>query len=197
MDVPITGTTVGDMYGGARSPAGRQIPAGSERIFTPNDPTNVAAPTVTGTSRVGGTMSAQQGAWTGTPQIGYGYQWQRCQSDGDNCANIPGATGADYRVTSADGGSELRVVVTGGNWISSVSQARSKFTPDTVPTVPTAAGASRKAKPPRLTLLEGQDEPAALRGLAQAQAPRHAPRRLPRDLEAQPLGQGAGSRSSA
>ena len=151
MDVPITGTTFGDMYASQKS-GWASIPAGSEQIFTPNDPTNVAVPTVTGTSRVGGTMSAQQGAWTGTPQIGYGYQWQRCQSDGDNCTNIPRATGADYRVTSADGGSELRVVVTGGNWISSVSQARSKFTPDTVPTVPSAAGASRKTPPPRLTL---------------------------------------------
>ena len=39
------------------------------------------------------------------------------------CVNIPGATDATYRVTAADGNAKLRVVVSAGNWVSSVSQA--------------------------------------------------------------------------
>ena len=32
-------------------------------------------------------------AWNGTPTITYEYQWQRCDAAGNNCVDIPGATG--------------------------------------------------------------------------------------------------------
>jgi hypothetical protein len=140
MDVALTGTTVGDMYGGQKS-GWTTIAAGAEQAFTPNDPVSASAPTVSGTARAGSTLTATHGAWSGTPGIDYGYQWQRCTSGG-RCTNIAGATGASYTVTSADGGFKLRVVVTGGNWISSVSQARSAL-PRT--TVPKSAASKRKA----------------------------------------------------
>ena len=128
MDVPLTGTTVGDVYGGQKS-AWTSIPPGGEQEFAPNDPANAAAPTVSGSAKVGSTLSAGRGSWTGTEPIDYGYQWQRCASA---CVNIPGATDASYRVAAADGTAKLRVVVSAGNWISSVSQAASAVT-DAVP----------------------------------------------------------------
>jgi hypothetical protein len=143
IDVPLTGTTVGDMYAGQRT-GWVTLPGGAERVFSPNDPANVNAPAVSGTAKVGSTLTASNGSWSGTAPIDLGYQWQRCSSD-TSCTNIAGATGASYQPVAADGGRGLRVVVMAGNWISSVSQAASSITRD-VPRVSGAAGSkSRKA----------------------------------------------------
>jgi serine protease AprX len=40
------------------------------------------------------------------------YQWQRCDASGAACADIDGAAGSDYRVTDADVGSTIGIVVT-------------------------------------------------------------------------------------
>jgi hypothetical protein len=126
-EVPLTGTTTGDLYGGQKS-GWTTIAAGSERIFSPNDPANVAAPIVTGSTRPGATLSAGKGSWSGTPTIDHRYQWQRCSAGGNGCKNITGANDARYEVVSGDLGSRLRVIVSAGNWISSVSQAASEAT---------------------------------------------------------------------
>jgi hypothetical protein len=152
MDVPLTGTTVGDLYAGQKS-GWTSIPAGSEQAFSPNDPTNVAAPTVSGTAKAGSTLTAGNGAWTGTQPIDYGYQWQRCTQA---CVNIPGATEATYRVAAADGSAKLRVVVSAGNWVSSVSQAASQQTGS----VPKTSGSKSKAsKSSRLSLTKVKMSP--------------------------------------
>ncbi|HEY4097940.1 MAG TPA: hypothetical protein VGM33_20630, partial [Baekduia sp.] len=127
VDVPLTGTTVGDLYGGQRS-GWKTIPAGAEQVLDPDDPTNTAAPTISGTARVGEILDARDGSWKGTPTISFGHQWQHCDGAGANCTNIAGATAGSYAPTDGDQGATLRVVVTGGNWISSVTQARSGAT---------------------------------------------------------------------
>jgi len=147
MDVPLTGTTVGDMYAGQRS-GWASVPGGGERTFTPNDPANTGAPGVSGTAKVGQTLSASRGSWSGTAPIDYSYQWQRC---GGACVNIAGATASTYKVAAADGSAKLRVVVSAGNWVSSVSQAASA----TTATVPKASAAGSKkagSKSSRLAL---------------------------------------------
>lgn len=72
-------------------------------------PANTAVPTVTGTARVGQTLTAAPGTWTGTPAPTYTYQWQR------GTTNISGATNATYVLVAADAGQTIRVVVTGTN----------------------------------------------------------------------------------
>jgi hypothetical protein len=106
-------------------------------VLAPNDPANTAAPAVTGTERVGETLTAAKGTWTGTATIGYDYRWQRCDDKGAHCATIAGATNATYKLDAADAGSKVRVVVLAGNWISSVSQAASPVS-DTVKAPPKA-----------------------------------------------------------
>jgi hypothetical protein len=137
VDVPLTGTTVGEPYAGQRS-GWKSIAAGAEAVLTPDEPVNSKAPAVTGTPRAGETLTAHDGTWTGTPTIGFGHQWQRCDSKGNGCKSVAGATAATYVATADDVGATLRVVVAAGNWIASVSQAPSPAT-DVVAKAPVAA----------------------------------------------------------
>ena len=74
-------------------------------------PKNTERPTISGTARVGQTLTASTGSWTGNP-TSFGFQWQRCDADGTNCSDIAGATSRTYTVRTADVGFRLRVQVT-------------------------------------------------------------------------------------
>jgi hypothetical protein len=76
---------------------------------------STGAPTVTGTLRVGETLTASDGSWSGTPPFTFAYQWERCNGAGTACADIPGATSKTYVLTPADVGSRLRVRVAAAN----------------------------------------------------------------------------------
>jgi hypothetical protein len=121
VEVPLTGTTAGDLYGGQRS-GWVTLAAHAQATYLPADPASTSPPVITGTARVGEKLTASTGAWTGTPEIGTTRQWQRCDARGEACKNLPGATAAGYEATADDEGNTLRVAVLAGNWISSVSQ---------------------------------------------------------------------------
>jgi hypothetical protein len=78
-------------------------------------PANTALPAITGTARVGRTLTAGTGTWTGTAPIAFAYQWQRCPLLGGTCRDVAGATTSTYAVKSLDTLSRLRVVVTAKN----------------------------------------------------------------------------------
>ena len=85
-------------------------------ITTDNAPVETAGPTVTGDagSSPGVTLTAQPGIWdapSGAGPITLGYRWQRCDTSGGACDDIPGAHSESYVVSSADVGHELRVVI--------------------------------------------------------------------------------------
>jgi hypothetical protein len=84
-------------------------------------PTSTGAPTITGTTEDGQTLSATNGSWSGTAPFTYAYQWRRCDSAGNGCSNIAGATSATYGLVPADVGATLRVVVTATNSAGSQS----------------------------------------------------------------------------
>ena len=77
-------------------------------------PKNTSAPTISGTPKVGQTLTADNGSWTGSPTT-YTYAWQRCDADIASCANVVGATGKTYGVRIDDLGYRLRVSVTAKN----------------------------------------------------------------------------------
>jgi hypothetical protein len=77
-------------------------------------PVNSAVPTITGTAKVGVTLTASDGTWTNSP-TSFSYQWQRCSSDGTGCGDINGATSKTYSPTNGDVGHALRVSVTAAN----------------------------------------------------------------------------------
>lgn len=77
-------------------------------------PKNTEAPTISGTPKVGQTLTANEGSWTGNP-TSYSYQWQRCDVDVATCSSVVGATAKTYPVRVADLGYRLRVAVTARN----------------------------------------------------------------------------------
>ena len=90
-------------------------------VQTSGSPSNTSPPSVSGTAQDGQTLSANAGSWSGDQPIGFAYQWRRCDSGGGSCADINGAGGQSYALTSADVGSTIRVAVTGSNSAGSSS----------------------------------------------------------------------------
>ncbi len=65
-----------------------------------------STPTVSGTAKVGSTLTAKAGTWAPAP-VTLSYQWYRGN------ARVAGATKSTYTVTAADGGAAMSVAVTG------------------------------------------------------------------------------------
>jgi uncharacterized protein YukE len=78
-------------------------------------PTNTALPTITGLLKLGQTLTALSGTWSGTAPITYAYQWQLCNVLGSSCNNIAGATSSSFLLGALDVGLPLRVVVMASN----------------------------------------------------------------------------------
>lgn len=77
-------------------------------------PQNQQVPTIDGKAMVGQTLTAQRGEWSGNP-TDYTYRWQRCDNDGQSCGDIDNATAKTYKLTDADVGNTVRVMVTAKN----------------------------------------------------------------------------------
>jgi hypothetical protein len=123
-DVPITGTTSGDLYGGQRS--GWLATAPGTTTLTPNDPHNAAAPVISGaTTTAGSTLTTTDGSWTGTPTVSHTRQWQRRANAAAPWTAIAGATSPTYTITAADLGQSLRTVISARNRVSKWSLALS------------------------------------------------------------------------
>jgi hypothetical protein len=92
----------------------KYVTALAAHIGTELAPIAVSPPTVTGTALQGQTLTATPGTWTAADAT-FTYQWQRCDSAGANCVDVPGANAQTYAVTSADVAATLVVVVTAAN----------------------------------------------------------------------------------
>ena len=96
-------------------------------------PQNTDRPTISDTTPAANqTLTADPGEWSGTTPITFTYQWRRCNSGGQQCADITGAITRTYLVRSADVGNTLRVRVTARN-------SAGQGTADSVPTSRVAA----------------------------------------------------------
>ena len=91
-------------------------------------PVNTSPPAISGSATEAQTLSASTGTWSGYPAPSFTYQWQRCNSSGQSCSTIPGASASTYTALSADVGSTLLVTVTATNSVGS-AQINSGPTP--------------------------------------------------------------------
>jgi hypothetical protein len=87
---------------------------GSGQAASTAVPKNKTLPTVSGTAESGQTLVATHGTWTGSP-TSFHYAWDRCDSGGNTCAAVAGATAKFYTMTDADVGHTIRVTVTARN----------------------------------------------------------------------------------
>jgi hypothetical protein len=84
-------------------------------------PINTIPPSVSGTSTVGQTLTADHGTWAAgdtnpTFNLTYHYQWQRCStSSRSSCTPISQATNATYALSEADRNKWIVVQVTASN----------------------------------------------------------------------------------
>ena len=85
-------------------------------ITTKNAPAASSPPTILAPSQlfVGHELQSHPGTWSapaGTGTVAYGYQWESCDAQGNNCNAISGAQSATYTPTAADVGHTLRLTV--------------------------------------------------------------------------------------
>jgi len=117
---------------GAANQNGRTFASSDQTdVVTVAGPTNTAPPTISGTPKVGQTLTADPGTWSGNP-TSFAYQWERCDIDVAACVNLVGATGKTYVVPLVDLGYRLRVAVTAHTATSSAA-ATSAITTVVVP----------------------------------------------------------------
>jgi hypothetical protein len=83
-------------------------------VAPPVPPVSIAPPVLWGPVAQGQPLTVDPGAWAGGG-TSYSYAWQRCDADGNGCADIPGATDATYTPGADDVGHVLRAVVTATN----------------------------------------------------------------------------------
>ena len=83
------------------------------QVIAPVAPASSSSPHVSGKPAVGQTLSSTSGSWSGTQPISMSYQWQRCFRR--RCVNVPGATSNTRKLTAADAGSDMRMLVAATN----------------------------------------------------------------------------------
>jgi hypothetical protein len=76
-----------------------------------NKPASMFPPVISGSAVVGQTLTTTNGSWAGTKPLNFTYQWGRCDSLGNNCQAIGGATAKSYKLKDADEGRTLRARV--------------------------------------------------------------------------------------
>jgi hypothetical protein len=93
---------------------------GAEAKVGQAPPANTSPPTISGTAAIGSQLTGSTGTWSPSSKIG-GVQWHRCDSSGNGCAAIGGATASTYTLATSDVGFTIRFAVTGTNNNSSTT----------------------------------------------------------------------------
>ena len=120
----------------ASNSGGPGTPATSEpTTVVTGVPANTKLPSITGTPQQGKELAEVHGEWTNSP-TGYTYKWQQCDSSGNNCTTIAGATTQAYTPVAGDVGHTLRVQETASNSGGPGTPATSEPTTVIKPAVP-------------------------------------------------------------
>jgi fibronectin-binding autotransporter adhesin len=86
----------------------------------PGAPSELEAPSIAGPPNAGAVLHAEAGVWGGT-DVDVAIQWQLCNPAGASCTDISGATQSEYEPTEGDIGDTLRISVSAGNELGTVT----------------------------------------------------------------------------
>jgi hypothetical protein len=106
-------------------------------VAPPPAPANTVAPSVSGSTVQGQTLSTSNGSWSSKPTM-FSYEWQDCNSSGTSCSTIAGANGSQYILAAADVGRTVHSVVTASNAGGSSSASSTASVAVTAPATPPA-----------------------------------------------------------
>ncbi len=134
------------------------VSSASEAIEASGAPSVSERPAVKGTAQEGNELFAENGQWTGSQPLRYFYRWERCNSAGEKCAVISGATKPGYKTTGSDVGSTLRVSVTVTNSLGGASSLSSQ----------TAVVAGKEASPTEAMEVAEKTDPSVIASSATA-----------------------------
>jgi hypothetical protein len=109
------GFSSGRGYSATIGPIAGSMSASGASAPVPVGPRSKAAPAISGSLRLGRTLTASSGSWSGTKPLSFSYRWLRCAARLGGCPPISGATAARYRVTARDLGARITVVVVATN----------------------------------------------------------------------------------
>lgn len=100
--------------GGVLAAAAAFAVVGSGSAASTAKPSNTSPPKIFGAAKVGQVLTGDRGTWTNSPTK-YDYSWLRCDTGGNNCAPISGATGTQYTLSTSDDGHTIRFRVAATN----------------------------------------------------------------------------------
>ncbi|MDX6648302.1 MAG: hypothetical protein QOJ97_253 [Solirubrobacteraceae bacterium] len=140
------------------APGSTTATSAASAVVDPDPPANQSTPTISGTAQDGQTLSTTYGSWSGTTPRTYSVQWQDCDSAGNNCTAIAGATGSAYTLASSDVGYTVRAAVTASNAAGSATAASAQTgivqaLPPLNITAPSVSGTARSGQ--ALTMTQG------------------------------------------
>jgi Concanavalin A-like lectin/glucanases superfamily len=131
--VVVTATNEG---GSTAAASAATATVASDPLPLPQPPANTTLPAISGSTVQGQVLSSTNGSWTDNP-TSYAYQWQDCNSSGEACSNVSGATSSSYTLGSGDVGNTARVVVTATNAGGSTSASSAATAAAVSPSPPT------------------------------------------------------------
>lgn len=144
LTTPDTGRTIVAVVIAGNTEGTTAAPAAATAVVAKVLPELVRLGDLVGTLQVPQTIQVRRGTWSTTQDTNYAYQWQRCDANGANCADITGARQQFYRLQTVDARARLRVIQSATNPDGTVSAA----TPVTMAVLPAKPGLMTA---PRLT----------------------------------------------
>ena len=113
---------------------------GSAQARTAVAPSSTTPPAIAGSAQVGSTLTATTGSWAGDSPITYSFAWLRCNTSGNACAAIAGASTQSYLIVAGDLGATLRVSVVAVNATgASAAVSAPSSTVASAPSAPTSS----------------------------------------------------------
>lgn len=99
-------------------------------------PVNAQPPTISGSATQGATLRVSPGTWNGRQPITFTFNWFRCDTAGNNCAQQPGFNDDSYVVREGDVGKTIRARVNARNSRGEASRLTTQTTVVTGPQGP-------------------------------------------------------------